>query len=62
MAKKWMQGVSEEIAQSGHKGIFKSAAKRAGKSTKEFAEEHKHDKGTLGKRARLALTFMSAKH
>ncbi len=40
-----------------HPGVFSAAAKRAGKSTHEFAEEHKGDKGTTGKRARLALTL-----
>jgi hypothetical protein len=58
----WEQGVAKGIAASGHKGIFKAAAQRAGKSTQEFADEHKHDSGTLGKRARLALAFMDSKH
>lgn len=40
-----------------HPGVFSSAASRAGKSTHEFAEEHKHSSGTEGKRARLALAF-----
>jgi len=40
-----------------HPGVFKAAAERAGESTHEFAEKHKHDSGTLGRRARLALTF-----
>lgn len=56
-----MQKVGESIEKSGHKGIFKAAAKRAGKSTKEFAEEHKHDSGKLGKRSRLALSFLKSK-
>lgn len=38
-------------------GVFSAAAKRAGKTTHEYAEENKGAKGTLGKRARLALTF-----
>ena len=59
---KWMQGVAKNIEKSGHKGIFKAAAERAGKSTREFAEEHKNDSGKIGKRARLALTFMKSKH
>jgi hypothetical protein len=41
-----------------HPGAFKAEAKRAGESTKEFAEEKKHAKGKVGKRARLALTLM----
>lgn len=59
---KWMQGVSSEIKSSGHKGVFREAAHRAGESTREYAEEHKHSAGKTGKRARLALAFMSAKH
>lgn len=40
-----------------HPGVFSSAAHRAGKSTHEFAEEHKGSSGVEGKRARLALAF-----
>lgn len=41
-----------------HPGVFSAAAKRTGKSTSEYAQTHKHDSGTLGNRARLALTLM----
>jgi hypothetical protein len=51
MAKHWIKGAIK------HPGVFKAAAERAGKSTHEFAEEHKHDSGKLGNRARLALTL-----
>ncbi len=61
MANRWMQKVSEKIKSSGHKGVFKAAAHRAGKSTHEFAEEHAHSSGKTGKRARLALAFASAR-
>jgi hypothetical protein len=44
-------------ATSKHKGSFSAAAKRAGKSTQEFAEEKSGASGTIGKRARLALTL-----
>lgn len=40
-----------------HPGAFRRAAQAAGKSTQEYAEEEKDASGTLGKRARLALTF-----
>ena len=40
-----------------HKGALRQAAHRAGKSTSEFAQEHKGDSGVTGRRARLALTF-----
>ncbi len=43
-------------------GVFRAAAKRAGKSTKAYAEEEKHAKGKLGKRARLAITLMKMNH
>ena len=61
-ANRWMGKVANKIESSGHKGVFKAAAKRAGKSTHEFAEEHKHSSGKVGKRARLALAFASARH
>jgi hypothetical protein len=62
MAGRWMQKVASGIKKAGHKGVFREAAHRAGKSTHEFAEEHEHSKGTIGKRARLALAFASANH
>ena len=63
MAKsRWMQGVANKIKSSGHEGVFSSAAHRAGESTHEFAESHKHSAGKIGKRARLALAFAKAKH
>jgi hypothetical protein len=40
-----------------HPGALTRAAKRAKMSPMEFAEKHKGDKGTTGKRARLALTL-----
>ena len=39
-------------------GSFRAAAKSAGKSTHEFAEEKKDAGGKIGKRANLALTLM----
>jgi hypothetical protein len=62
MASRWMQKASEKIKSSGHEGVFSSAAARAGKSTSEFAHEHEHSAGKIGKRARLALAFAKAKH
>lgn len=50
-AEHWIAGAIK------HKGVFSAAAKRASMSTHEYAEKHKHDKGTLGRRARLALTL-----
>jgi hypothetical protein len=45
-----------------HPGSFSAKAKAAGKSTKEFAKEHEHSKGLLGKQARLAETLMGMSH
>ncbi len=52
MAKKWIKGAIK------HPGVFSAKAKRAGKTTAEFATEHEHDKGALGRQARLAKTLM----
>ena len=41
-----------------HPGEFSSKAERAGKSTREYAKEHEHDSGKLGRQARLAQTLM----
>ena len=62
MASRWMKKASESIKSNGTKGVFSAAAKRAGKSTHKFAEEHKHSSGVEGKRARLAIAFSKAKH
>ena len=50
---KWIKGPTENAH-----GQFKAKAEAAGKSTKEFAKEHEHSKGLLGKQARLAETLM----
>jgi hypothetical protein len=39
-------------------GQFRAKAQAAGKSTAEFAREHEHSPGKLGKQARLAETLM----
>ena len=62
MPKKWMQAESKREEHAGTKGVFSAAAASAGKSTQEYAEENKHAGGKKGKRARLALAFMGAKH
>lgn len=52
MAKRnWIAGAIK------HPGAEKRAAAAAGKSTHEYMEEHKNDKGTAGKRARLGLAL-----
>lgn len=54
--KKWIAGAVS------HPGAETEAAKRAGMSVHAYAEKHKHDPGTAGKRARLALTFEAMHH
>jgi hypothetical protein len=54
MSEHWIQA-----AVSKHHGVFRAAAKRAGMSTHAFAEQHRHAKGVIGHRARLALTLMA---
>lgn len=51
MAKHWIAGAIK------HKGALTRSAKAAGESPMAFAEKHKHDSGTTGRRARLALTL-----
>lgn len=45
-----------------HPGAETAAAKRAGESVHEYAEQHKHDSGTAGARARSALGFEAMHH
>lgn len=58
----WMQAESKREKHAGTKGVFSAAASRAGKSTREFAEEHKHSSGKIGQRARMALAYMGSSH
>jgi hypothetical protein len=53
-AKKWIKAGDK------HPGLFKKKAQSAGKSTAEYAEEHQHDSGKLGKEARFAQNAMKA--
>ncbi len=55
-AGKWISGAIK------HKGALRTAAHRAGESTKEFARAHQHSPGVLGKRARLAITLSKFHH
>jgi hypothetical protein len=40
-----------------HPGAETASAKKAGMSVGSYAEKHKGDSGTAGKRARLAITL-----
>lgn len=56
MAKKWIKGAIK------HPGAMSEAAKREGVSNSEYEQEHKHDSGKAGARARLALTLKGMHH
>lgn len=58
----FMQKEAEREKRAGTKGALRRAAQRAGETTREFADQHKHSKGKVGKRSRLALVFMNANH
>lgn len=51
--KKWIAGATKNA-----RGQFAAKAKRAGMSTRQYAQKHKGDPGVTGKQARLALTLM----
>lgn len=51
MAKHWIAGAIK------HPGALTRKAKAEGESPMEFAREHKSDKGTTGRQARLAITL-----
>ncbi len=48
---------AKEAVPENRKGVFREKAEKAGKSTSEFAKEHRDSPGKLGKEARLAETF-----
>ena len=54
--RKWIKGAIQ------HSGALTASANRAGMTPHEFAEKHKHDKGTTGNRARMALTLAHFNH
>lgn len=53
--KHWMAGAVK------HPGALTAQAEHAGETPHEFAEQHEHDSGTTGRRARLALVFAAAR-
>lgn len=54
--KKWIKGAIK------HPGAMTEAAKREGVSNSKYEQEHKHDSGKAGKRARLALVLKGMSH
>jgi hypothetical protein len=61
MANRWMSGVKEGMKRRGTEGSFSALAHRKGHSTHQEAEMDKHKSGKVGKKARLALAFESAR-
>lgn len=51
MAENWISGAIK------NPGAFKKSAQKAGMSTMSYARKEQHASGTLGRRARLALTL-----
>lgn len=51
--KKWISGAIK------HPGALTKSAKREGVSNSKFIQEHLHDSGKAGQRARLAKTLKS---
>ena len=56
MAKKWIKNAISKP------GAMTAAAKKEGVSNSEYIQEHKHDSGKAGKRARLAETLKHMHH
>lgn len=52
----WIKGAIK------HPGALTRSAHAAGQTPRAFAQAHKHDSGTTGKRARLALALIGMHH
>ena len=57
-----MQKANEEMKEKGTKGSFTRIAESHGNTVHEEAEEDKSKSGKIGKKARMALAFESARH
>ena len=53
--KKWIQKAVNKMERKGSEGSLTKAAHKEDESPMEFAKEHKHSKGKVGKKARFAL-------
>ena len=60
-SKNWMQAESKREKHAGTKGSFSAAASRHGMSTGAYARKEEHASGKVGRRARMALAFASAR-
>ena len=56
MAKNFIQGALK------HPGAMTASAKKEGVSNSEYEQEHKHDSGKAGQRARFALVLKGLNH
>lgn len=52
---KWMQNARARMKKKGTEGSLTRIAKSHGESAMEFAHEHYHDSGAVGKKARFAV-------
>jgi hypothetical protein len=59
---RWMQKEASREKHAGTKGSFSRIAAAHGRSTHAEAEADQHKSGKIGKKARMALAFASAKH
>jgi hypothetical protein len=62
MAGNWMAKEAKREKHAGTAGSFTRIAHRHGRSVPEEAQADKHKPGKIGKKARMALAFASAKH
>lgn len=58
MAEKKKPKFIQKATENSH-GQFRKKAEAAGETTRQFAAQHEHDSGKLGKQARLATTLMA---
>ena len=58
----WMEDESKREKHAGTKGSFSAAAARAGEPTRQYAEENQNAPGKKGRKARMTLVYMGAKH
>jgi hypothetical protein len=61
MSSRWMQHEANREKKAGTKGSFTRIATAHGHSVHEEAELDKHKSGKVGKKARMALAFASAR-
>jgi len=53
--KKWMQAANKAMQRRGSKGSLTRIAKAHGETAMQYAHEHYHSPGAIGKKARFAV-------